>query len=803
MPEGRVHIAQAYVTVETDADQSSAEATAKKIEETLKAGVGDVNAKVTASVNAAQVRVDAQRAADAARAKIVYDDAIDKAKLLSDADRAAAEAKAQIKYESDIDAADLKAKATLAAEQAKAEIKLTANPDLTSAATAGEEMGKVAGEAAKEAESGSGGGSWLPILISSGITAGIPLIGAAASLAGVAAVGALGTAVIAKTPEVTDAFHNLVTTSSAELYNGAQVMITPIQSALESLTGFVSAKQPILDDMFKQVSADVPILTNGIEGLVSNALPGLDNMLQHSQPIANGIATVMKDIGAGVDSIENAVAGSSGTIQFDLEQIGTAAKNVATAVGDLVTIGSKVGTVVGPALSGLSTLLGQVTGEISGRTSIVTAYDDGLKKINGDLNPGKFLDVKNAIAAQAQAADAATTSISLLTNGLQLETAASTFSGPAENIAEGLAKIGDKAADDKQKMQGLNEVIEAIVNPGGAAISTLAGISTTEQGLADSLKGLTGPLVDQAGNLDLNSKRGAAAATAIEGLAGNYTQYITQAEQAKVPTDQINSNLQVQYDNLVKTAEQLGVNKDHVAQYLAGLGILPPSEETQITTPGMQQALADILSLHGEIDGVPTDHTIHATALTADAIQQLKDLGYTVTTLPDGSVDITANTAGATGTVNQLIDNIDGRIATIQIHGVVTGITGGGSVTNLLHATGGITPRLNAGGNFTAVPQVAGFAAPGLPVSPDGGRNVLGDRRDVAEAFIPLDDSARSNVVLDETAAAMGRRVDGRGGDVHNHYSPSIVINGGSPGQAIAEMQSEFAWWTMTMGRAA
>jgi hypothetical protein len=736
---GKVKIAAAYVSVDVEADQASVDATTAEIAEKLRAGLAEAG----------------------------------KVKIQANADEtSAAEAGERI---------------SSVAGDAAGKVKIGADADVSSAARAGEEMGAAAGTAAKEAESGSGAGSWMPTLITAGITAGLPLVAGAASILGVAAIGAVGVAMQRKNPSIDAAWQDLVSTFQSGATEASGVIDGPIVDALDSLKTVVTNAEPALDSMFQGVSADIPVFASGLERLIQGALPGFNQMVSASRPIVQGFSTVLGDIGQGVGSIASTIAHDSPQIGQDLASFGQVAKNSAVAIGGLVDIAAKLGVVVGPVLEGLTTAIGSVTTGFESNSSVVSVAANA-----NDLASGKFLNVKAALEAERVAADNASDSITKYTNGLQLEAVSAGFTGASETIAEGLAKIGDKASDDTAKVSGLESVLEALVNPGGAAITTLAGITTSELGLADQLKGTTGPLVDQAGNLDLTSKRGAAAASAIEGIATNYTQYIAQAEQAKVPTDQINANLDKQYTSLLKTVEGFGMTESAAKSYLSQLGVVPPELQTNISTPGMEQAISDVINLHGQVVGVPTDHTITTTALTASAIQQLKDLGYTVTTLPNGNVTVTADTGGARGELNNLITTYDH--ATITIH---TAVTGGGSLSSILHATGGIK---HATGGLTPVAPIAQIAPPSSFLTPNGGQDVFGDRPDVNEAYIPMDGSARSGALLDQVNAAMPGH--GGGHTVSNTYAPTVNIGGTDPARVVAELQSEFSWYNM-IGRAA
>ena len=90
MPDG-FKIASAYVSVTAQADESSGTDAGKVLSDAAKAGAGKVT--IQAQLDAAQVRIDAQKAADEAKAKVQFDAAIDAAQLQSEEDRAAAEAK--------------------------------------------------------------------------------------------------------------------------------------------------------------------------------------------------------------------------------------------------------------------------------------------------------------------------------------------------------------------------------------------------------------------------------------------------------------------------------------------------------------------------------------------------------------------------------------------------------------------------------------------------------------------------------------------------------------------------------------
>ena len=61
----------------------------------------------------------------------------------------------------------------------------------------------------------------------------------------------------------------------------------------------------------------------------------------------------------------------------------------------------------------------------------------------------------------------------------------------------------------------------------------------------------------------------------------------------------------------------------------------------------MPEAKYELDVLKDKVIDVPDSKTIHTQALTQDSMDQLKALGLKVETLPDGTVNVTAETADA------------------------------------------------------------------------------------------------------------------------------------------------------------
>lgn len=170
----------------------------------------------------------------------------------------------------------------------------------------------------------------------------------------------------------------------------------------------------------------------------------------------------------------------------------------------------------------------------------------------------------------------------------------------------------------------------------------------------------------------------------------------------------------------------------------------------QLTQMGLTEEQARAL-----IDTIIQTPGAKTTAYSSNADSErgkIDTLATRIVTLPDGSVVITADTSRGRNAVNQFITDYNG--ATIRLNVATDSI-----YTNSLPARkgyhGGLVEFMAQGGipDLTPMSSIAS-------VVPANTWRVVGDRGDVAEAFIPLDGSPRSLSILEETI----RRMPGVGG---------------------------------------
>ncbi|WP_027945956.1 hypothetical protein [Amycolatopsis taiwanensis] len=212
---------------------------------------------------------------------------------------------------------------------------------------------------------------------------------------------------------------------------------------------------------------------------------------------------------------------------------------------------------------------------------------------------------------------------------------------------------------------------------------------------------------------------------------------------------QVSAELTTQRQRFIDVATQMGLTRQQAEQLANKYGLIPAEVLTYVTQPGMPNAQQAADILRGKILAVPDSHTTITSALTAEAIAKLTELGYRVTTLPNGTVRVESDTGPAQGNITKLINDNNGKVIKLIVRA-------DGSVrvgNNIANANGNLLMPFAAGG-------IAAYAAGGLtPMSgavatvvPPGTQRVIGDNPQYDELFAPLNGSRRTANLI--TAAA-------------------------------------------------
>ncbi|MEU3046226.1 phage tail tape measure protein [Streptomyces sp. NPDC006984] len=109
----------------------------------------------------------------------------------------------------------------------------------------------------------------------------------------------------------------------------------------------------------------------------------------------------------------------------------------------------------------------------------------------------------------------------------------------------------------------------------------------------------------------------------------------------------------------IKAAQGYGLTRQQAEAVADSLGLLPSKVSLLLEAEGMDSTLAGLLAVQAEFDRLPKTTTIRVDSLSEDAQKKLKDLGFTVKTVPGTrEIKITAPTKGARGALKALIDQL-------------------------------------------------------------------------------------------------------------------------------------------------
>lgn len=152
----------------------------------------------------------------------------------------------------------------------------------------------------------------------------------------------------------------------------------------------------------------------------------------------------------------------------------------------------------------------------------------------------------------------------------------------------------------------------------------------------------------------------------------------------------------------------------------------------------------DMQDVGVKVQSIPGERTVKIDAPTEEQRRRLEALGYTIVTLPNGDVYVTASTGDAEAAMQRLVSKK--REANVSVRFTSLGLkVPGGTVLE------------NAAGNIVRAFATGGFMKAGLAqvVKPNTWR-IIGDRVRDDEAYIPINGAPRSRAILEHTASAMG-----------------------------------------------
>ncbi len=337
------------------------------------------------------------------------------------------------------------------------------------------------------------------------------------------------------------------------------------------------------------------------------------------------------------------------------------------------------------------------------------------------------------------------------------ETTKGSFLGASDSglaLAEAMDVLADKTSSADDKARALKSALDAL---NGGQISLEQAQSRVNQLIGDlanrfndaenRANGWGAALLNADGSINTVSENGQFLLDTMDDLGGSMADVAQKTyETARAQGDDIPTALekarkasQGVRDSFIAQAETLGLTREQAIALADRYGLIPEEVLTLINAPGMTKTQVELLLLKQLVDAVPPEKPIVVSSLSDEAKKKLTDIGFTVRTLPDGKVEVTANTAGAKA---ELAEVTKPRTVTITAIYKGTSKTPYGTMNPLgSYAVGGIVASAYAaGGVHELTPMKAGLAQ----VVPPNSWRIVGDRLRDDEFYIPDDNAPRS-----------------------------------------------------------
>ncbi len=265
-------------------------------------------------------------------------------------------------------------------------------------------------------------------------------------------------------------------------------------------------------------------------------------------------------------------------------------------------------------------------------------------------------------------------------------------------------------------------------------------------------------LINADGSINVTTENGRTLSRTLQDLSTHtaevsqktYDMAISQGETVPAATAKAQAAMQSARDAFIATKTAMGLTADEAGVLADKAGLIPKNVAMLITSPGSDVVKTELFLIKAAVDKIPPGKSVTMQTISAEAEQKLNELGFHVTHMPDGTVRIDGNTAPAQAALNGFLSAPATKVVQIVYRGEDAFRTPGGVIGNAL---GNIIPGQQfADGGMSMRPFRAGTAQ----MFPPRLLRITGDRMVDDEAYIPVNRSARSQSLLQETASRMG-----------------------------------------------
>lgn len=345
--------------------------------------------------------------------------------------------------------------------------------------------------------------------------------------------------------------------------------------------------------------------------------------------------------------------------------------------------------------------------------------------------------------------------------------------------AAGMGVFGEQAAATKTKLDaqkasadGLRASIVALNDVNRASLGGMIGFEAGIDAAAKAAKENAGALRMVNGELDLNSPKAQAAATALADLGAKTDAAAGAARESGRSWEYVNGIYQRGEQAIIKNAMAMGLSRSEATAFAATVLTIPDKKST-VLEMRTEDAIAGLDAVIAKIKATPGAKSVTVKALTADAVSMLERLGYRVEHMKDGRFKVTALTGAAAAGLAGLQRQRDGlRDKTVRITTVMTtvrrtiaenntiGRPGSGEGGQSKYANGGVVDYYANGGiQRGGVQHFAGGSENHVAqIARAGSWRVWGEPETMGEGYVPFAPSKRprSRQITEEIVRRLG-----------------------------------------------
>ena len=439
-----------------------------------------------------------------------------------------------------------------------------------------------------------------------------------------------------------------------------------------------------------------------------------------------------------------------------------------------------------PILDDIGDWFGDKANDLAKGSDSLKALQDDFKGLDqamaGLVGSGRQQEAAAGFDLVAQAGKRAGWSTEQINSLLPSYTAAlQNLKTEQDLAAAGMGVFGAQAQATQAKLDGqkasadgLRQSLVALAETNRAALGGMIGFEAAIDAAAKAAKENAGALRMVGGELDLNSPKAQAAATALQGLGDKTNAAAVAARESGRSWEYVNNIYDRGTEALVKSAMQMGLNGTQARELAASILQIPPDHVTQIRMM-REDAIAGLNQVQAAIKATPGAKSVTVSALTSSAVVALERLGFKVKTMPDGTVTVTVPTGGALSAVRAIqnaVNNLHGKDVVNNVYTYSRFVNVGappknpnpwmvnarGSVTDY-YAHGGIRPGGDvqhfAGGGTTSGDAPNRHVA---QIAPAGSWRVWGEPETAGEGYVPFraDARPRSRAITEEIVRRLG-----------------------------------------------